>query len=62
MRPAKTPQHIKLDWKNSVITQFSFYTLLQNEIKEIRECHHVTGQADFLLSTTKKEPIVPLEY
>ncbi len=66
-----------------------------NQIKEITECHHVTGQADFLLkvyvsdiksyerlimdkiskisvvktfqtmmimSTTKKEPIVPLEY
>jgi len=36
--------------------------LLQNEIKEIRECHHVTSQADFLLSTTRNGPIVPLEY
>jgi len=66
-----------------------------NEIKEITECHHVTGQCDFLLkayvkdiktyeqlimqkisritvvktfhtmmimSTSKKEPIIPLEY
>lgn len=66
-----------------------------NKIKEVTECHHVTGQADFLLkvyvkdikayerlimekiskisvvktfqtmmimSTTKREPIIPLEY
>lgn len=89
----KTFIQIQLDFhKNNTIQIFLDEV---NQIKEITECHHVTGQADFLLkvyvkdikayerlimdkiskisvvktfqtmmimSTTKKEPIVPLEY
>lgn len=89
----KTFIQVQLDFhKNNTIQIFLDEV---NQIKEITECHHVTGQADFLLkvyvsdikayerlimdkiskisvvktfqtmmimSTTKKEPIVPLEY
>ncbi len=89
----KTFIQIQLDFhKNNTIQIFLDEV---NQIKEVTECHHVTGQADFLLkvyvsdiksyerlimdkiskisvvktfqtmmimSTTKKEPIVPLEY
>ncbi|MDO7743840.1 MAG: Lrp/AsnC family transcriptional regulator [Pedobacter sp.] len=89
----KTFIQVQLDFhKNNTIQIFLDEV---NLIKEITECHHVTGQADFLLkvyvsdikayerlimdkiskisvvktfqtmmimSTTKKEPIVPLEY
>jgi Lrp/AsnC family leucine-responsive transcriptional regulator len=89
----KTFIQVQLDFhKNNTIQTFLDEV---NQIKEITECHHVTGQADFLLkvyvndikayerlimekisrisvvktfqtmmimSTTKKEPIVPLEY
>jgi Lrp/AsnC family leucine-responsive transcriptional regulator len=89
----KTFIQISLDFhqKNTIQT---FLDEIQN-IKEVTECHHVTGQCDFLLkvyvrdiksyeqlimekisritvvktfqtmmimSTSKKEPIVPLEY
>lgn len=89
----KTFIQVQLDFhKNNTIQIFLDEV---NQIKEVTECHHVTGQADFLLkvyvndikayerlimdkiskisvvktfqtmmimSTTKKEPIVPLEY
>jgi Lrp/AsnC family leucine-responsive transcriptional regulator len=89
----KTFIQISLDFhqKNTIQT---FLDEIQH-IKEVTECHHVTGQCDFLLkvyvrdiksyeqlimekisritvvktfqtmmimSTSKKEPIVPLEY
>lgn len=89
----KTFIQVQLDFhKNNTIQIFLDEV---KEIKEITECHHVTGQCDFLLkvyvkdikayerlimdkisrisvvktfqtmmimSTSKKEPIVPLEY
>ena len=89
----KTFIQVSLDFHKSNTIQ-TFLDEIQ-EIKEITECHHVTGQCDFLLkvyvkdiksyeqlimqkisrisvvktfqtmiimSTNKKEPIVPLEY
>jgi len=89
----KTFIQVSLDFHQSNTIQ-TFLAEIQ-EIKEITECHHVTGQCDFLLkvyvkdiksyeqlimqkisritvvktfqtmiimSTNKKEPIVPLEY
>lgn len=89
----KTFIQVSLDFHQSNTIQ-TFLNEIQ-EIKEVTECHHVTGQCDFLLkvyvkdiksyeqlimqkisrisvvktfqtmiimSTNKKEPIVPLEY
>lgn len=89
----KTFIQVSLDFHQQDTIQ-TFLTEIQ-AIKEITECHHVTGQCDFLLkayvkdiktyeqlimqkiskitvvktfhtmmimSTSKKEPIVPLEY
>lgn len=89
----KTFIQVSLDFHQNNTIQ-TFLEEIQ-EIKEITECHHVTGQCDFLLkvyvkdikayeqlimqkisritvvktfqtmiimSTNKKEPIVPLEY
>lgn len=89
----KTFIQVSLDFHQNDTIQ-TFLNEIQ-EIKEITECHHVTGQCDFLLkvyvkdiksyeqlimqkisrisvvktfqtmiimSTNKKEPIVPLEY
>ncbi|MVN23350.1 Lrp/AsnC family transcriptional regulator [Mucilaginibacter arboris] len=89
----KTFIQVSLDF-HQIDTIQTFLNEIQ-EIKEITECHHVTGQCDFLLkvyvkdiksyeqlimqkisritvvktfqtmiimSTNKKEPIVPLEY
>lgn len=89
----KTFIQVSLDFHQSNTIQL-FLDVIKN-IKEITECHHVTGQCDFLLkvyvqdiksyerlimdkiskinvvknfqtmmimSTNKKEPIVPLEY
>jgi Lrp/AsnC family leucine-responsive transcriptional regulator len=89
----KTFIQVSLDFhQNDTITVFLEEV---NAIKEITECHHVTGQCDFILkayvkdikayeqlimqkisrisvvktfqtmmimSTSKKEPIIPLEY
>jgi Lrp/AsnC family leucine-responsive transcriptional regulator len=89
----KTFIQVQLDFhKNNTIQTFMEEL---NQIKEVTECHHVTGECDFLLkvyvkdiksyerlimdkisrisviktfqtmmilSTSKKEPIVPIEY